>query len=67
MVLRAIRQYFNPPNFLQYAVIRDVSICRPQAFKMSAQKLQTFKEWNENSPYLVYHQLVPASFDVLWF
>ena len=23
-VLRAIRQYFNPPNFLQYAVIRDV-------------------------------------------
>ena len=23
-VLRAIRQYFHPPNFLQYAVIRDV-------------------------------------------
>ena len=25
------------------------------------------KEWNKNSPDLVYHQLVPALFDVLWF
>ena len=34
---------------------------------MSAGKLQTSKEWNENSPDLVYHQLAPALFDVLWF
>ena len=43
------------------------SICRPPSFKMSARKLQTSKEWNENSPDLVYHQLVLALFDVLWF
>ena len=66
-VFRAIRQYFHPPNVSQYAVIRDVIKCRPPSFKMSARKLQTSKEWNENSPDLVYHQLVPASFDVLWF
>ena len=66
-VLRVIRQYFNPPNFLQYAVFMTSSICRPQLLKMSARKLQTMKEWNENSPDLVYHQLVSASFDVLWF
>ena len=34
---------------------------------MSAQKLQTSKEWNKNSPDLVYHQLVPARFNLLWF
>ena len=34
---------------------------------MSTRKLQTSKEWNENSPELVYRQLVRASFDVLWF
>ena len=68
---RAIRQYFHPPNFLQYVVgtysYVTSSICRPPSFKMSAQKLQTSKEWNENSPDLDYHQLVPVSFDVLWF
>ena len=69
-VLRAIRQYFHPTNFLQYDIIVRLyvtaSICRPLSFKMSARKLQTLKEWNENSPDLVYHQLVPASFDVLY-
>ena len=29
--------------------------------------VQTSKEWNNDSPDLVYHQLVPAQFDVLWF
>ena len=70
-VLRAIRQYFHPPNFFQYVIVTyhyvTSSICRPPSFKMSARKLQTSKEWNENSPDLVYHQLAPASFDVLWF
>ena len=70
-VLRAIRQYFHPPNFLQYVKVTycyvTSSICRPPSFKMSARKLQTSKEWNENRPNLVYHQLVPASFDLLWF
>ena len=70
-VLRAIRQYFHPPNFLQYVKVTycyvTSSICRPPSFKMSARQLQTLKEWNENSPDLVYHQLVPALFDVLWF
>ena len=37
------------------------------SFKMSARKLQTSKELNENSPDLVNHQLVLASFDALWF
>ena len=63
-VLRAIRQYFHLPNFLQYVTS---SIWRPLSFKMSAQKLQTSKEWNENSPDLVYYRLVPDLFDVLWF
>ena len=48
-------------NFGGGAAIRDV-------INMSfTQKLQTSKEWNENSPGLVYYQLVTASFDVLWF
>ena len=47
----------NPPNFLQYVIVTyryvTSSICRPPSFKMSARKLQTSKEWNENSPDLV--------------
>ena len=60
----------NPPIFpsakVTYCYVTS-SICCPPSFKMSARKLQTSKEWNENSPDLVYHQLFPASFDVLWF
>ena len=61
-VLRAILQ--TSYSMLLYVTL---SICRPQSFKMSARNLQTSKEWNENSPDLIYHQLVPASLDVLWF
>ena len=62
MVLRAIRQtIYSMPLYV------TSSICRPQPFKMSARKLQISKEWNENTPELVYHQLVSALFDVLWF
>ena len=66
-VLRAICQYFHPPKYLQC----DVIVTRRHQyvvhrFKMSARKLQTSKEWNENSPDLIYLQLVPALFDVLW-
>ena len=43
------------------------SACGPLLFKMSTWKLQTLKEWNKNSPNLVYCHLVPAWFDVLWF
>ena len=70
-VMRAIRQHFHPPNFLQYVIVTycyvTSSLCCPPSFKMSARKLQTSKEWNENSPDLVYHQLVSALSDVLWF
>ena len=70
-ILRATRQYFHPPNFLQYVKVTyyyvTSSICRLPSFKMFPRKLQTSKEWNKNSPNLVYHLLVPASFDVLWF
>ena len=34
---------------------------------MSTRKLQTSKEWNENSPYLVYHHVVLAWINVLCF
>ena len=62
----SIRQTF----YSMMSSLRDVitsSICHPPSFKMSAWKLQTSKEWNKNSPDFVYHQLVPASYDVLWF
>ena len=36
-------------------------------FNMSTRKLQTLNEWNENSPDLVYHQLVLVQLDLLWF
>ena len=44
-VLRAIRQYFHPPNILQYVKVTyyyvTSSICRPPSFKMSPRKLET--------------------------
>ena len=68
----------NPPKFplakyLQYDVIIaymllcDVINMWSPPFKMSTQNLQTLKECNENSPDLVYHQLAPVRFDLIWF
>ena len=69
-VLRANYQYFHPPNCcsmmssLRTCYYVASSTCGPLSFKMSAQKLQTLKESNKNSPDLVYHQLLPLQFNV---
>ena len=68
----------NLPNFplakyLQYDVITaymllcDIITMWSPPFKMSTQKRQTLNEWNENSPDLVYHQLAPVRFNLIWF
>ena len=71
-VLRAICQYFHLSNTYgmsslctRYYVTS--STCGPPLFKTSTQRLQTTKEWNENSLDLVYHQLVLVQFNLLWF
>ena len=69
-VLRAICQYFHPPNFLQYVrvvLLRYVINMSSTVVQNVRTLASNFEKCNENNPDLVYHQLVPASFDVLWF
>ena len=52
---------------IMYMFLCDVINMCPPSFKISTRKLQTWKKCNKNSPDLVYHQLVPARFYLLWF
>ena len=61
------RQIFTVWCHHTYTYYMTSSTCGLPTYKMSARKLQTSKEWNENSTDLVYHQLVPVWFDLLWF
>ena len=53
-VLREIHQYFYPSNCSQYdVIITDTLLC--DVINMWSTVVRSAKEWNENSPYLVYH------------
>ena len=58
---------FQSDNFLRMPFYVTSSNMSSTIVQNVCTKASTSKEWNENSPDFVYHQLVPASFDVLWF
>ena len=58
---------FQSDNFLRMPFYVTSSNMSSTIVQNVRTKASTSKEWNENSPDFVYHQLVPASFDVLWF
>ena len=62
-----VKFFYSMMSSLRTRYYVTSSTCGPLLFKMSARKLQTLKEWNNNSPNLVYCQLAPAWFNVLWF